>query len=49
MTTKAMTTKKLYKSWHQGLTPVILATRETEIRRIVIHNWPEKVVQETLS
>jgi hypothetical protein len=33
----------------QLLTPVILATQEAEIRRIVVWNQPGQVVHETLS
>jgi hypothetical protein len=33
----------------QGLTPVILATQEAEIRKIVIWSQPRQVVLETLS
>jgi hypothetical protein len=29
--------------------PVILATQETEIRRIVVQSQPRQIVQETLS
>jgi hypothetical protein len=31
------------------LTPVILATQEAEIRRILVWNQPRQIVQETLS
>jgi hypothetical protein len=33
---------------HQGLTPVILATRETEIRRIEAQSQPRQIVHEAL-
>jgi hypothetical protein len=29
---------------HQWLTPIILATQEAEIRRIVIHSQPRQIV-----
>jgi hypothetical protein len=29
--------------------PVILATQEAEIRRIVVQSWPGQIVHETLS
>jgi hypothetical protein len=32
--------KKLNGSWHQWLTPVILATQEAEIRRIMAQSQP---------
>jgi hypothetical protein len=34
---------------HWQLTPVILATQKTEIRRITVQNQPGKIVCETLS
>jgi hypothetical protein len=34
---------------HQWLTPVILATQETEIRRIMVRSQPRQIVHETLS
>jgi hypothetical protein len=34
---------------NQVLTPVILATQETEIRRIMVQNQPRQLVCETLS
>jgi hypothetical protein len=37
------------KARHWWLTPVILATQEAEIRRIVVRNQPEQIVKETLS
>jgi hypothetical protein len=33
----------------QWLTPVILPTQETEIRRIVVQSQPGQIVHETLS
>jgi hypothetical protein len=36
-------------SWHQWLTPVILATWEAEIRRITVQGQLKKIVCETLS
>jgi hypothetical protein len=33
----------------QWLTPVILATQDTEIRRIVVQSQPRQIVCETLS
>jgi hypothetical protein len=33
----------------RGLTPVILATREAEIKRIAVPNQPRQIVHETLS
>jgi hypothetical protein len=34
---------------HQGLTPVILATQEAEIRRIMVQSQPRQIVHENLS
>jgi hypothetical protein len=34
---------------HQWLTPIILATQEAEIRRIIVQSQPGQVVCETLS
>jgi hypothetical protein len=33
---------------HQWLTPIILATQEAEIKRIVVQSHPRKIVRETL-
>jgi hypothetical protein len=41
--------EKLERSRCQWLTPIILATQEAEIRRIVVLNQPGKIVRETLS
>jgi hypothetical protein len=35
------------RSW--WLTPVILATQEAEIRKIMVRNQPKQIVRETLS
>jgi hypothetical protein len=34
---------------HQWLTPIILPTQESEIRRIVVGSQPRQIVYETLS
>jgi hypothetical protein len=41
--------KNLIHSWHQWLMPVILATQEAEIRRIVVWSQPGQIVLKTLS
>jgi hypothetical protein len=40
--------KKIYAR-HQWLTPIILATQEAEIRRMIVQSQPGQIVQETLS
>jgi hypothetical protein len=40
---------KLYFARHWWLTPVILATQETEIRRIMVRSQPGQIVLKTLS
>jgi hypothetical protein len=39
----------MYRARCPRLTPVILATQEAEIRRILVQSQPRKIVQETLS
>jgi hypothetical protein len=34
---------------HRWLTPIILATREAEIRKIEVQSQPLEIIQETLS
>jgi hypothetical protein len=41
--------KKLKLAGHWWLTPVILATQEAEIRRIVVQSQPRQIIHETLS
>jgi hypothetical protein len=41
--------KKSNEGRHQRLTPVILATQEAEIRRIMVQSQPKQIVLETLS
>jgi hypothetical protein len=41
--------KNINKARYLWLTPVILATQETEIRRIEVRSQPRQIVQETLS
>jgi hypothetical protein len=41
--------KKKWQSWDMWLMPIILATWETEIRRIAVPSQSQKVVQEFLS
>jgi hypothetical protein len=43
-----LTSKRLLAEC-QWLTPVILATQEAEIRRIVVQSQPSQIVLETLS
>jgi hypothetical protein len=40
---------KMFPARHWWLTPVILATQEAEIRRIMVQSNPRQIVQETLS
>jgi hypothetical protein len=40
--------RKLHKSQHWWLMPVILVTQEAEIRRIVVQSQPKQIVLETL-
>jgi hypothetical protein len=47
LTTK-MQNKNLLGARRQQLTPVILATQEAEIRRIVVQSQPRQIVCETL-
>jgi hypothetical protein len=41
--------KKVKQARHQWLTPVILATEEAEIRRIMVRRQPRQIVHKTLS
>jgi hypothetical protein len=36
------------EAWHQWFIPVILATQEAEIRRIVLPSQPQQIVYEIL-
>jgi hypothetical protein len=40
--------RKLSMARCQWLTPIILATQEAEIRRIVVQSQPRQIVRETL-
>jgi hypothetical protein len=48
MTSWNSASKKLFTARHQWLTPIILTTQETEIRKISFQNQPRQIVQETL-
>jgi hypothetical protein len=37
------------EAWHQWLTPIILFTWETDLRRIVVQGQPGKIISEILS
>jgi hypothetical protein len=39
----------VHLSWELWLMPIILATQEADIRRIVVQSQPEQIVHETLS
>jgi predicted P-loop ATPase len=41
--------KTLNRTERQWLTPVILATQETEIRRMAVQSQPRQIVHKTLS
>jgi hypothetical protein len=41
--------ERKYLTGHWWLTPVILATQEAEIRRIMVQSQPRQIVHETLS
>jgi hypothetical protein len=40
---------RTFSAWCWWITPVILASQEAEIRRIVVQGPPRQIVQETLS
>jgi hypothetical protein len=46
---KTHTTKSQSSAGHRWLTPIILATREAEIRRTTVQSQPGQIVHETLS
>jgi hypothetical protein len=43
------TSKVARSAWHKWLISIILATWETEIKRIMVGSQPRKIVYETLS
>jgi hypothetical protein len=47
--TTLLSRKKQVIAGRQWLLPVILATQETEIRRIAVRSQPGQIVHETLS
>jgi hypothetical protein len=44
-----MTFKRLNKTRYWWLTPIILATQEADIRRIMVQSQPKQIVHKTLS